>query len=59
MIGATAQRAARDELAASAGVPGVHGLMYTTWNDDYSQLAPFADAVRAGWKQYLASLGTK
>jgi hypothetical protein len=48
--------AAREELGAAAGVPGVRGLMYTTWNDDYSQLAPFAQTVRAGWSQYIASL---
>ena len=48
--------AAREELRAASGVPGVQGFMYTTWNDDYSQLPPFAQAVRAGWKQYLASL---
>jgi hypothetical protein len=48
--------AARDELGAAAGVPGVQGFMYTTWNDDYSQLAQFAQTVRAGWKQYLSSV---
>ncbi len=48
--------AARDELGAAAGVPGVQGVMYTTWNDDYSQLVPFAQAIRAGWKQYLSSV---
>lgn len=48
--------AVRQELESASGVPGVQGFMYTTWNDDYSQLAPFAQAVRAGWKQYLASL---
>ncbi len=48
--------AAREELGAASGVPGVQGFMYTTWNDDYSQLAPFAQTVRAGWKQYLSSL---
>lgn len=47
---------ARNELAASSGIPGVQGFMYTTWNDDYSQLAPFAATVRAGWKRYLASI---
>jgi len=48
--------AAREELGAAAGVPGLQGLMYTTWDDDYSQLAPFAQTVRAGWKQYVASV---
>lgn len=47
---------ATTELAQVRGIPGVLGLMYTTWQDDYSQLAPFAGAVRAGWSAYLASL---
>ena len=29
--------------------------MYTTWDPDYSQLAPFAAAARAGWPAYQAS----
>jgi hypothetical protein len=48
--------AAREELEAASGVPGVQGFMYTTWNDDYSQLTQFAQTVRAGWKQYLSSV---
>ncbi len=40
---------ANTELAQIAGVPGVIGFMYTTFNDDYSQLASFASAVKAGW----------
>lgn len=48
--------AARSELAQAEGVPGILGLMYTTWGDDYSQLAPFAAAAKAGWNAYLASL---
>jgi hypothetical protein len=47
---------ATTELAQVSGVPGVIGLMYTTWQDDYSQLGAFAGAVRAGWNTYLASL---
>jgi hypothetical protein len=30
--------------------------MYTTWSNDYTQLAAFASAVRAGWSNYTASL---
>jgi hypothetical protein len=30
--------------------------MYTTFTDDYSQLAAFASAARAGWSTYAASL---
>jgi hypothetical protein len=29
-------------LAAGAGLPGIVGVMYTTWQDDYSQLEAFA-----------------
>jgi hypothetical protein len=47
---------AATELAQVSGIPGVMGLMYTTWQDDYSQLGPFAGAARAGWNAYLASL---
>jgi hypothetical protein len=48
--------AATSELAQVSGIPGVVGLMYTTFSDDYSQLAAFAGAVHAGWSTYLASL---
>ena len=48
--------AAREELESASGVPGLRGFMYTTWNDDYSQLAGFAQTIRSGWGQYLASL---
>ena len=49
-------KAATIELQAAKGVPGVQGVMYTTWADDYSQLAQFAQAAKAGWKEYLDSL---
>jgi len=48
--------AATTELAQVSGIPGVLGLMYTTWRDDYSQLGTFASAARAGWGAYQASL---
>jgi hypothetical protein len=47
---------ARREVAEAAGVPNVRGLMYTTWNDDYSKLKAFADAARAAWPDYLKSV---
>jgi hypothetical protein len=49
---------ARSELAQAAGIRGIVGLMYTTWNDDYSQLEPFAAAAKAGWSDYLASVSS-
>lgn len=48
--------AAREELAQAAGIPGVAGLMYTTFADNYSQLPSFATAAKAGWSGYLSSL---
>ncbi len=48
--------AANAELQAAAGVPGIKGFMYTTWNDDYGQLESFANAARSGWKSYRASV---
>lgn len=48
--------AATQELQQAAGIPGVKGLMYTTWNPDYSQLQAFATAALANWQQYLSSI---
>jgi hypothetical protein len=47
--------AATSELQSANAIPGVIGLMYTTWTPDYSQLAPFAAAARAGWAAYRTS----
>jgi hypothetical protein len=47
--------AASSELASASGIPGVIGLMYTTWVPDYSQLGPFATAALAAWPAYKAS----
>ncbi len=47
---------AQTELAQASGIPGVTGLMYTTWGDDYSQMAQFAAAAKAAWPYYVASL---
>ncbi len=48
--------AARTELQQAAGIPGVEGLMYTTWGEDYSQLEAFANAAQANWGAYAASV---
>jgi hypothetical protein len=42
-------KSATAEVSQVTGIPGVTGFMYTTFQDDYSQLAAFAGAVRAGW----------
>jgi hypothetical protein len=47
---------ARKELAEAAGIPGILGLMYTTWDDDYSQLPSFASAAKANWHASLSSV---
>jgi hypothetical protein len=46
---------ATQELAAANGIYGVVGLMYTTWQPDYSQLGPYATAAKAAWAAYKAS----
>ncbi len=48
--------AASTELSQVSGVPGIIGMMYTTFQNDYSQLATFANAARAGWPAYVASV---
>ncbi len=50
-----AAAAVRKEWAAAYAVPGIVGMMYTTWNDDYSQLEPFAAEARQGWTHYSRS----
>jgi hypothetical protein len=47
---------AAKELKQAAGIPGIVGMMYTTYNDDYSQLQNFASAAKKAWPEYLASL---
>ena len=47
--------AAQQELSQAAGIPGILGLMYTTYVDDYTQLENFANAARTGWPAYAAS----
>jgi hypothetical protein len=41
--------AAANELSARQGTPGVIGMMYTTWANDYSQLEAYAASARANW----------
>jgi hypothetical protein len=47
---------AQAEMSAATGIPGLVGAMYTSWVDDYSQLGPYAVAVRAAWPAYRASV---
>jgi hypothetical protein len=48
--------AATLELQQASGIPGVTGLMYTSWSTDYSQLQPFASAAKKNWATYLTSI---
>jgi hypothetical protein len=48
-------KAASDELQAAMGIKGVVGLMYTSWKDDYSQLAAYATAAKSAWPSYRQS----
>jgi hypothetical protein len=50
---------AAQELQQAAGIPGVTGLMYTTWVSDYSQLPAFAAAAKSNWASYLSSISGK
>ncbi|HEY1960633.1 MAG TPA: hypothetical protein VGH28_33710 [Polyangiaceae bacterium] len=43
------------EMNAAMGIKGVTGVMYTSWVDDYSQLAAYANAVKAAWPAYKTS----
>lgn len=44
------------ELNSARGIPGLQGIMYVSWQDDYSQLEGFAEYARRAWGAYLASL---
>ena len=46
---------ATQEMQAAMGIQGVVGVMYTSWEDDYTQLKPYADAVKASWAAYKKS----
>ena len=48
--------AAVEELRTARGIPGIDGLMYTTWEDDYSQMQSFATAARKNWQAYRDSV---
>jgi hypothetical protein len=48
--------AAARELREARGIPGITGLMYTTWELDYTQLQSFADSARRNWNDYRASV---
>jgi hypothetical protein len=46
---------ATQEIQAAMGIKGLVGLMYTTWDPDYSQLGAYATAAKAAWPAYKAS----
>lgn len=47
--------AAHLEMAEAQGIPGIAGMMYTTWTDDYSQLEQFAAGAQKEWIRYRDS----
>jgi hypothetical protein len=47
--------AGTSEITAAMGIKGLVGVMYTSWTDDYTQLQPYADAVKAAWPAYKTS----
>jgi hypothetical protein len=49
----------RREIRQAYGIPGVRGVMYTSWVNDYSKMKEFASAARAAWPDYAASLPRK
>jgi len=44
------------DLAAAKGIPGIVGAMYTSWADDYDQMAAYAKGILDGWDAYKKSL---
>ena len=54
--GGDGTNSAQTALAQAAGIPGIQGLMYTTWIPDYAQMQNFATAALAAWPAYLASV---
>eukprot|EP01113_Clastostelium_recurvatum_P008802 TRINITY_DN1418_c0_g1_i6.p1 TRINITY_DN1418_c0_g1~~TRINITY_DN1418_c0_g1_i6.p1 ORF type:complete len:590 (+),score=119.99 TRINITY_DN1418_c0_g1_i6:75-1844(+) len=51
-------QSATEEIEAAHGVPGLLGVMYTTWGNDFSQLRSYADATKAAWPAYVKSVVT-
>jgi hypothetical protein len=47
---------AKTEVTAALGIPGIRGLMYTTWNNNYTQMESFAEGARAAWPDYVKSV---
>ncbi len=45
---------AAEDLAVARGIPGIEGIMYVTWREDYTQLEAFAASATKAWKSYFA-----
>ncbi len=48
--------AAASELQQAHAIPGIDGMMYTTWESDYSQLQAFSESATRNWGAYRASV---
>ncbi len=44
------------DLRRAGGIPGLQGIMYVSWRNDYSQLETFAKSAKNAWGAYLKSL---
>ncbi len=47
---------AAEDFAVARGIPGIQGIMYVSWRDDYTQLEAFASSAAKAWKSYSASI---
>jgi hypothetical protein len=56
---ADAAAEARKEVAEALGIPGIRGMMYTSWNGDYAKMQAFAEAARAAWPDYVKSVAKR
>ncbi len=44
---------AAEDLAVARGIPGIQGIMYVTWREDYTQLEAFAASATKAWNSYF------
>ncbi len=45
-----------EDLNLAHEIPGIEGVMYVSWKDDYSQLKEFADSAKEAWSSYADSV---
>ncbi len=47
---------AAEDFSLAHGIPGIQGIMYVSWRDDYTQLEAFAASATKAWNSYLLSV---